>query len=328
MITKQVVLTDSIRKEVVEEFVARLVKDYVFPELAKEIGIEIVSKLQNGDYDTINDAEAFSKALTDDIQTVSKDRHLRVTVTAEEKVVENKVSEKEMMEEYYGISKANNYGFFKIERLPGNIGYIELRNFEDPTTAGETATHAMNFVANTEALIFDLRKNGGGSPGMVALLTTYLFEQPVHLNNFYTRAGDRTIQSWTLPHVPGKRFVNKPVHILTSNYTFSAAEEFTYNLINLKRATVIGEVTGGGANPGAMQQLTKHFRAFIPTGRAINPITRTNWEGTGVQPDIETEKDKAFDCAYQLALRHVRNVYQNQEGYGFMLKEIDQQLES
>lgn len=199
--------------------------------------------------------------------------------------------------------KMTNYGFKEVKILEGNIGYIDLRGFVPPKYAGETAVAAMNFVGNCKALIFDLRKNGGGSPEMIQLISSYLFSaEPVHLNNFYFRPANKNTQTWTLPYVTGKRRPDMDVYVLTSKGTFSAAEEFTYNLKNLKRATIIGETTGGGANPGGNQIINDRFTVFVPTGRAINPITNTNWEGTGVQPDIAVPASDALLTAQQKAL--------------------------
>jgi C-terminal processing protease CtpA/Prc len=168
---------------------------------------------------------------------------------------------------------------------------------------GDTVAATMNFVANTDYLIFDLRDNGGGDPAMVRLICSYLFgDKSVHLNDLYMRKENKTEEYWTIPNVPGKKFLDKDVYVLTSNRTFSGAEEFSYNLKNLKRATIIGETTGGGAHPGDFERLTDHFGAFVPVGRAINPITKTNWEGTGVEPDIKVPRDQALKTAYLNAL--------------------------
>jgi C-terminal processing protease CtpA/Prc len=162
----------------------------------------------------------------------------------------------------------------------------------------------MNFINGTEALIIDMRANGGGNPAMVALVCSYLFgPEPVHLNDLYWREGNRTDEFWTKKEVAGKRYLNKDVYVLTSKRTFSGAEEFTYNLKNLKRATIIGETTGGGAHPGGGFRVNEHFGMFVPTGRAISPITKTNWEGTGVTPDVPVPADQALLVARVMALK-------------------------
>jgi C-terminal processing protease CtpA/Prc len=200
-----------------------------------------------------------------------------------------------------------NFGFEKVERLPGNVGYLDLRGFLPAQLGAETVVAAMNFVANTDALIIDLRRNGGGDPAMVALISSYLFgAEPVHLNDLYFRPDNSTHQWWTLPYVPGKRYgEKKEVYVLTSKRTFSAAEEFTYNLKNLKRARIVGETTGGGAHPGGGRRINEHFAIWVPSGRAINPISKTNWEGTGVTPDVEVPADQALKVAHIAALNSV-----------------------
>jgi C-terminal processing protease CtpA/Prc len=145
-------------------------------------------------------------------------------------------------------------------------------------------------------------------PEMVALLCSYLYDggECVHLNTIYQRRGAVVQHFWTLPYVPGKRFGSqKPVYVLTSNFTFSAAEEFTYNLKHLKRATIIGERTGGGAHPGSRFRIDPHFAIFIPTSRSVNPVTQTNWEGTGVEPEITVPAAEAFSVAYREALQRL-----------------------
>ena len=200
-------------------------------------------------------------------------------------------------------NRLNNFGFNEVKILDGNIGYLDLRLFHNPSYAGETAVAALSFLSNSDALIIDLRKNGGGHASMVQLISSYLFgAEPIHLNSFYWRKSDKEEQTWTLPYVPGKRFPNIPVYILTSNFTFSAAEEFSYNLKNLKRATLIGETTGGGAHPGSPQIATDRFEVWVPLGKAINPITKTYWEGSGVAPHIVEEQALALNTAYKEAL--------------------------
>jgi C-terminal processing protease CtpA/Prc len=164
----------------------------------------------------------------------------------------------------------------------------------------------MNLLAHTDALIIDLRRCRGGDPAMVALLCSYLFDDDVHLNDLYHRADDSTAQFWTSPYVPGSRFGGtKPLYVLTSSTTFSGAEELTYNLQQRRRATVIGETTRGGAHPVRAYRVDAHLRATVPIARAINPVSGTNWEGTGVTPDVEVPAEGAFEVAYRGALEHV-----------------------
>jgi len=167
----------------------------------------------------------------------------------------------------------------------------------------EPMSTTMSKLAAAKALIIDLRENGGGSPEGVAYMASYLFgDKAVHLNNVYNRQADRTQTSYTSPDLPGRRFgPQKPVYVLTSGFTFSAAEEFAYDLQALGRATIVGEVTGGGAHPVEMHRVSDHWSIFLPTSRSINPITKTNWEGTGVQPGVEVPADQALSKALELA---------------------------
>jgi C-terminal processing protease CtpA/Prc len=190
--------------------------------------------------------------------------------------------------------------------MPGNIGYVKFNMFTPGQAAQETAAAAMNFVANADALIFDLRENGGGSPEMIAFLSGYLFDRKVHLNSFYNRETDETEEWHSREDVPGRRFgETKPVYVLTSGRTFSGAEEFTYNLKNLKRATIVGETTGGGAHPVNARDIAGRFTLMVPFARAINPITKTNWEGTGVEPDTKVPAADALDAALESARNRV-----------------------
>jgi C-terminal processing protease CtpA/Prc len=165
----------------------------------------------------------------------------------------------------------------------------------------------MTFLSHVDAIIFDLRENGGGDPRMVAMISSYLFDKPTHLNDLYNRKEDFTTQYWTLPYVPGTTLADKPAFVLTSKSTFSGAEEFTYNLKNLKRATIVGETTGGGAHPVAGHRIDDHFMIGVPYARAVNPISRTNWEGTGVEPDVAVKAADALEKAEELAISKMAN---------------------
>jgi len=295
--------------EIVQILSGKLNAHYVFPDIAEQIGERLQKHLEDGDYADITEGEFFALVLTEHLQEVNHDEHLWVKWHPEP-LPEHEGSllqNQDRLEEFRLKAKLDNYGLHKVERLPGNVGYIDIHYFWRPSWgSGDTAAAAMNFLANTNSLIVDLRQCMGGNPDMVALISSYLFEgETVHLNSLYWRDEDFTQQYWTLPYVPGKRFIDKPVYVLTSHNTFSAGEEFAYNLKTRQRATLVGERTGGGAHPGSPHRLHPHFEVFIPVGRAINPITNQNWEGIGVAPDISVPKDQAMDAAYRMALNSV-----------------------
>jgi C-terminal processing protease CtpA/Prc len=202
-----------------------------------------------------------------------------------------------------------------VERLEGNVGYLDLRQFVHARWAGATAVAAMNFLGGSDALIIDVRQNGGGEPSMIQLLTSYFFDEPKHINSFYIRPRDTIDQYWTQAYVPGNKMPNIPLFILTSSFTFSAAEEFTYNLKNMKRATIVGENTGGGAHP-VMDVFYPSIKleVRVPMGRAINPISGTNWEGVGVAPDIVVPQQKALPVAHREAIKKIMERMTDEEG--------------
>jgi hypothetical protein len=305
---KDMALDSAMRQAIVEE-ISRLLNDnYIFPETAKKMEEQIRMRFKNGYYDKLNGAREFAQAVSQDITAVAKDKHLGFAyapVQAAEikrQRSQNENEAKAARDRELAADKRDNFGFRKVERLPGNVGYLDFRFFGSADQAGPTAIAAMNFLAYCDAVIIDLRQNGGGDPSQIQLISTYFFTEPVHLNDFYTRAQDRTENYWTLPYVPGPKPVNADLYILTSSRTFSGAEEFSYNMKNLKRATLIGETSGGGAHPTDAMIVQDKFILRVPIARAINPITKTNWEGTGVTPDIQAPAAQAFDRAYTMAL--------------------------
>ena len=300
----------AMRAAVIEGALKLLNESYVLPDVARQMDQAIRQRLQNKEYDKIDSAVALAKSLTDHLRAVCHDLHLRVDyshrVLPTEPAGAGHGPTPEMRERMRRSMSSRNYGFKKLERLDGNVGYLELEGFAPTDGGAETAIAAMNFLANTDALIIDLRQNHGGGPDMVALICSYLFDsEPVHLNDLYFRPEDSTHQWWTLAYVPGKRYTGKDVYVLTSKETFSAAEEFTYNLKTRKRATIVGETTGGGANPGGARRINDHFSIWVPSGRAINPITKTNWEGTGVTPDMAVRAARALTTAHIAAVKAI-----------------------
>ena len=292
------------RAKVIEGAVAALNESYVFPETAKKMEEAVKAHQKKGDYDSITEGDAFAKRLTDDFRTVSHDKHLGVMFSPapmpDVEAQRQRPDPKREAEQRKDLERMN-CGFDKAEILEGNVGYLKFDFFAEPEICGPTVVAAMNFLANVDAIIFDLRENGGGDPKMIAFLSSYLFAERTHLNDLWTRKGDLTDQYWTDPYVPGKRLDGKPAFVLTSKNTFSGAEEFSYNLKNLKRATIVGETTGGGAHPVSGHRITDHFGIGVPFARAINPITHTNWEGTGVEPDVKVAAADALTTAQKLA---------------------------
>lgn len=294
------------RTLVIESLLSRLNQSYVFPEVAAQIERSIRTRMKKGEYDKVTSSSVLAQTLTANLAEIAKDRHLGVGFSYEPIPVatEQKEPTAEDRERMRRMTASQNFGFEKVERLNGNIGYMELDGFVTSELGAETAIAAMQFLANTDALIIDLRYNGGGVPGTAQLVMSYLFsETPVHYHSIYWREGDRTEQFWTLPYVPGKRYLGKPVYILMGKRTLSAPESFAYNLQAQKRATIVGEVSAGGANPGREFRINEHFQVFVPTGRAINPVTGTNWEGTGVKPDIDATFKGALKVAHLASLR-------------------------
>ena len=281
---------------------------YIFPDIAEQICIRLQKHLKYGEYADITEGEFLALTLTAHVQEANHDKHLRVRwypeplPDQEGPMSQNQAWQDERRQQ----AEIDNYGIHKVERLPGNIGCLDIHEFYDSAWGGDTAVAALNFLANTNVLIVDLRKCRGGDPDMIALIISYLFsKERVHLTSLYWPEEDVTQEYWTLPYVPGKHFGDKPIYVLTGKDTFSGGEAFAYDLKTNQRATLIGEATGGGAHPGAPYRLHSHFDVFIPNGRAINPITGTNWEGSGVTPDIPIPQEQAFKVAYSMALKSV-----------------------
>lgn len=301
-------LENAEKQAILQDVGKVLQENYIFPETAQKMQLGVEKQMKDGAYDSLNTAEAFAEAVSEDLRKISKDKHLRFQYDPEAQAQgqrEDSKSEEERRKEreaQRAEMARDNFGFRKVERLPGNVGYLDFRYFASPEMAGDTAIAALQLLSGCDAIVIDLRRNGGGDPAMIQLMSSYFFEEPTHLNDIYSRRDDRTENYWTLPFVPGRKMEQVDLYVLTSAYTFSGAEEFSYNLKNLKRATLVGETTGGGAHPVDGKVVHAKYVLMVPFARAINPITKTNWEGTGVSPDISVPADQAFEKAYLLAL--------------------------
>lgn len=294
------------RRRVIDGVLERLHAQYVFPEVAQAMERSIRAKEKAGEYASLGTGKAFAAKLSGDLNAVAHDKHLGVFYydAAMPAAGGGGAPDPKAIAAFRRNGERSNFGFPEVRVLAGNVGYVKLTGFTMPEWGGETVAAAMKFVGNTDALIFDLRGNHGGSAEMVQLVMSYLVPARTHLNDIYSRPDSSTRQMWSLPSVPGGRYsADKPVYVLADARTISAGEEFAYDVQTQKRGTVVGDVTAGAANPGGLDRIDDHFAMFLPRGRAINPVTKTNWEGVGVKPDVPVAAERALEAAHLAALR-------------------------
>jgi hypothetical protein len=289
------------RQRVIHAAVAHLKKYYVDAGVAQRMADALLAHETSGDDDAVTDGEVFADLLTRQMMDVSHDKYVRMvysTVTSPDNPPEPTPEEVTL---YRREMKESNCTIEKVTILPHNIGYLKFNEFPDASICRTTVAAAMASLNDVDAIIFDVRDNPGGYANMVALIATYLFDHPTHLNDFYNRSENSTEQSWTLPAVPGNRLADKPAFVLTSPSTFSAAEAFSYDLKMLKRATLVGETTSGRGHMGMGHRIDDHFTIRVPEIRVVNPISKANWEGTGVEPDVKVKSEDALRTAEKLA---------------------------
>ena len=306
------ILDAAKRTAIIETVIRELNEYYIFPEVAKKMEERLRQNAGKGSYDDFTELGPFIHRLTDDLRSVSNDLHIGVW-PFDPAYVEEEMSVAEKTKWLEGL-RYHNYGFRRIERLPGNIGYLELHDFEDAEYAGDTAVAVMNFLANSDALIIDLRRNGGGNGNMVNLICSYFFSEPVQTISIYSRFDDNTLEGWTQSDVRGPRMADIPICVLQSRRTASAAEHFSYALKALGRATVVGESSRGASNPAEYRNFPElSISIQIPAYRVTNPITGKNWEGTGVEPDIAVPAQQALHAACKHATAKLLETASDQE---------------
>jgi len=304
-------LSSDNRSAIIDTVISKLNELYVYPDIAQEMVTYIQEKRDDHAYDSITALDKFTHQLTSDLLSIYPDGHLEVNVLKDrEGEIRPQESEEVWWERRVKEAQYNNFYFRKIEWLPGNIGYLDIRKFEFAEISGATAIAVMQFLAYSDALILDLRQNPGGRDGLTQLFFSYFFEDHrVHYNTTQDNNRGITKQWWTIPYVPGHRMPDIPIYILTSRGTGSAAEEFAYALKHLDRAIIVGDTTAGAAH-------TTHRHIFpglniemhLPDSRSIHPKTQSDWEGIGVIPHITVSPETAFDVAYSQAIDTLYNL--------------------
>lgn len=333
----------GVRTQVIEGVLKNLQEAYVYPETAKRMEEAIRARLAKKEYEQVTSAKTLAQMLTEHLQAVSRDKHLRVNYRAEAlaedealpgaaRIIRRLPGDgggsstggapgRRIIREPGGEAPADgvparvvrrdlndltgNLGLEKVETLEGNLGLLEFSYFDSSAEAGKKISDAMNRLADTDALLIDLRRCRGGASSAITLLMSYFFDKSIHLSSAYDRLSGDTHEFWSLAEVPGRRYGQKDVYILTSNFTFSAAEDISYTLKNLKRAIIVGETTGGGAHPVMGRRVHEHFFVMVPFARSISPVTKTNWEGVGVEPDVKVAAAHAFKVAQLAALKKI-----------------------
>ncbi|MEZ5103961.1 MAG: S41 family peptidase [Draconibacterium sp.] len=318
------------KKETIANVLEVLEARYIFPEIADSMTSYIKQKAQSGKYDTISTGAEFAFQLTSDLQFISKDLHLKVQFDEQLQKEADKAEDENTPGDKWAKSLMveNNYGIKSKKILDGNIGYLEMPLFGPLNLVADSIRSAIHFIKNTDALILDLRScRGSLDENTIPFLCSYFFDEPTHLFDFYTRETSLTKQFWTYAWVPGEKYTNKPIYILTSGRTFSGGEELAYDLKYLERAKIVGESTKGGANPTDYVRLNRYYSASVPYMRSINPVTKTNWEHSGVEPDIAVKSNIALYTAHVEALNYLNNAETNEYSRS-RLKKVLQEVES
>lgn len=321
-------INEKFRAETIDSLL-RLLKDkYVYPEIALKMEQEINARLKRGEYDSISDGDKLAAKITTDLRAVFDDRHLKLSYSREPISVNSSKAgapSAEEIERARRRQRRENFGATKVEILKGNVGLIKLNYFAPLDWSADAYAAAMNYVANTEALIIDVRENRGSMDiNTIPFFCSFLFDEPVQIGDIFWRETNETRQLWTYAQVPGKKYLDKPVYILTSGKTASGAEGFVRNLKRLKRAVLIGETTMGATMPGMSHRVNEHFSIWISTGRAAGGSAAN--ENKGAVPDIAVAAENALKAAH---LQAINQIMQNatDEDWKTELKNIAAEIE-
>jgi C-terminal processing protease CtpA/Prc len=296
----QNVFTPAERTQIANALADRLKDRYILPETGLQMSSYLKDRIADGTYLAGLSPFEFARVLTTDLQAQSHDKHLRVAYSRDVLPPEGEPDEEHAAKNRTAVEKTN-CGFERLEVLPGNFGYIQMTYFGDVENCRATAAAAMDFLSHASALIFDLRQNRGGDPRMVTLMLSYLFGQKTHMEDIYQRSRNKKTEYWTTPKKIKVHLGKTPVFVLMSRSTVSGAEQFCYDLKNLNRATLIGERTAGASHPVRYHRLNDNFYVALPEYRYISPLTKGDWEGTGVSPEVRASYFGSPQVAMRLA---------------------------
>jgi len=291
-------LSAAERRNVLNMVIANVRRYYFDHGVARKTADALLTHERSGDYDAVTDGAAFADLLTRQMRDSSGDMHLTMEYSPDKLPDSPPAQTPADVARLRKYLEGNNCFFSKVEMLPHEIGYLKLDWFAEPSICRSTAVAAMTRLNDAKAIVIDLRDCRGGAPDMVALIASYVFDHPEY---WYSPRSAPTEESWTRSPVPGSKLVDKPVYVLTSGSTWSGAEQFSYDLKMLRRATLVGETTRGGTHAGVFHRIDDHFGIGIPEEKAINPFGKTDWEGVGVEPDVKVKAADALQTAEKLA---------------------------
>jgi C-terminal processing protease CtpA/Prc len=293
---------------VIERGLQLILANYLDLDAAERAVADVRERASRGEYSSLTSPARLAELLGRDLAEATGDRHVQVKFAAV-RVPDPLASADETaaeLEQLRRDAEAERFGIGETRVLTGNVGYLPFNRFFRAELAGDALAAAMQSLATTDALIVDLRESRGGDPVMVVLAASWFFDgRPRHWNDIVRRFDGRTTQFWTAAWLPGPRYVGKPIYVLTAQRTFSAPESFAYELQQTGRATIVGEVTGGGAHPGAWFPIDDRFAVFIPLSRYVSAVSGGDWEGTGVKPDVACTAVEALECAHHIALERL-----------------------
>lgn len=286
------------RNEVLQKISGLIESKYVLADKAKGFAEEFKAKCASGAYNSYSEAKEFAEKVTADLVAITGDKHLNFRVIVPSEAGEKAESSLHHPVRYYLLRMKENAGFAKLEWIEPRIGYLDLRRFYSFGEAKDMADAAMRFLSNANAIIIDIRENGGGSGDY---LSSYFLPYPTQLSSSYSRLDGWLTEFWSRKDIGTEPRTDVPLFILTGPRTFSAAESFAYDMQSRNRATIVGEPTKGGAHSTDLFKIDDQFEFYISTARAISPVTGENWEGIGVLPDVAVPSDSALDEAVELA---------------------------